>query len=231
MSATEQATPLRPRSRLDAAVYGLVVATIALGLAGPPLAAALDPRLPVSAAFHVDGAARDPWGTPWVLLDGRPWSLGPDRLADARGGAAGADRRGDDVPVLDERDGWLQVYRGGGEALFGLAVVLAVLWELLRALRRQLRAPRGPLPAEAGRAALLALAVAPPVLLLLAFAGHLSPAAGPRELLEQLRARMLVPLEVALFGTVYVGTTAVLLGLRLRAPTADELAEDAPPGP
>lgn len=204
----------RRRSALDLAIYGVVVGAIALGLVGPPLMGALDPRLPVSVAFHVERAPVDPWGTPWVLLGDRPWSLGPDRLAD--------EGRGDDVPVLDERDPWLQLHRAGGEALFGLAVVLAVLWELCRALARQLRAPRGPLPTELGRSAGLALPVAALGLLTLAFGSRLVPSAGVTTFVDQLRARLLVPVELALFGTVYAATVAVLLGVRLRAPTADE---------
>lgn len=207
------------RSAADLVAYGAVVTAIALALLGPPLMGALDPRLPVSVAFHVERAPVDPWGTPWALLGARPWSLGPDRLAD--------EGRGDDVPVLEERHAWLQLYRGGGEALFGLAVVLAVLWELCRALTRQLRAPRGPLATELGRTAALSLPVAALALLLLAFGSRLVPAAGVRSLVDQLRSRLLVPVELALFGTVYAGTLAVLMGVRLRAPTSED-ADGAP---
>lgn len=200
------------RSGLDAVVYGLVAATIGLALLGPPLMSAVDPRLAVSIDYHVERAATDPWGTPWVHLNGRPWSVGPDRLADEGGN--------DDVPVLDERDDWLQLYRGAGEGLFGLAVLLAVMWELCRALAGQLRAPRGELAAEAGRAAAIGLPVSAVVLLLLAFASKLVPRSGAATLVEELRARMVVPVELAVFGTVYAATAAVLLGARLRAPRA-----------
>lgn len=209
----------RGRSRLDLAVYGLVAGLIAAGLVGPPLMGALDARLPVSVAYHVDRAPTDPWGTPWALRDGRPWSLGPDRLADAG--------RGDDLPVLDERDAWLQLYRHGGEGLFGLAVALAVLWELGRAFAGQLRAPRERLAVEAARAALLALPLAAVAAALLALGARAVPAPAASALLQELRARLLVPLELALFGTVYAATVAVLVGVRLGA--ADATPSDVEP--
>ncbi len=215
---------VRGRSGLDLGVYGLVAALIVASLVGPPLMGALDPRLAVTVAYHVDRAPKDLWGTPWVLVNGRPWSLGPDRLAD--------EGRGDDVPVLDERDGWLQLYRGGGEALFGVAVLLAVLWELGRALASRLRAPRGPLAREAGQAALLAVPVAGLVIPILGFGSRLLPG-GAAAVVEELRRRMLVPIELAVFGTVYAATAAVLLGVRLRAPASagDDGGDlDATPG-
>ncbi len=212
----------RRRSGLDVAVYGVVAALIAAGLFGPPLAATLDPRLPVSAAYHRDRAPTDPWGTPWVLVNGRPCSLGPDRLADRPANELAGEFRGDDVPVLDERDAWLALYLGAAEGFFGVAVALAVLRELARALGAQLRAPRGPLATEAGRVALLALPVAGLLMALLGFGPHLLPLPALTSLFDELRARMLVPVELALFATVYATTTAVLLGLRLRAVGVDE---------
>lgn len=217
-----------PRSRADVAVYGVVTTLIVLALAGPPLAGALDPRLPVSVMYHAPSPRnlrlaaeppRDPWGTPFVWApDGRVWSLGPDRLDD--GG------RGDDVLVLDERSVWLQLYRNATEGLFGLAVLLALLWELLRALSERLRAPRGPLPAEACQAAVLALFVSPPVGVALLIVSHLLSTQALVELGERLREVMLVPWELALAATVYLLTAAVLLGIRLRAPEAAESGGD-----
>lgn len=215
---------VRGRSGLDVGVYGLVAALIVASLVGPPLMGALDPRLAVTVAYHVDRAPKDPWGTPWVLVNGRPWSLGPDHLAD--------EGRGDDVPVLDERDGWLQLYRGGGEALFLLAVAVAVCWEMFRAFASQLRAPRGSLPREVRRVALLSVPIAGVVLPVLAIGSQLAPG-GLDAVLDSARARMLVPVEVALFVTFYVATGAVLLGVRLRAPAsgADDGGDlDATPG-
>ncbi|MBX3468682.1 MAG: hypothetical protein KF878_17560 [Planctomycetes bacterium] len=216
-----------PRSRADVAVYGVVAALIVLALAGPPLAGALDPRLPVSVVYHEvklistigSEPRRDPWGTSFIhTADGRVWSLGPNRLDD--GG------RGDDILVLDDRSAWLQLYTGGAEGLFGLAVLLALLWELLRALSERLRAPRGPLPAEAGQAAALALLVAPVVGVGLLIVSHLLPGQALTDLGEALRGAMLVPWELALAATVYLLTAAVLLGIRLRAPEAAESAGD-----
>lgn len=217
------------RSRWDLAVYGVVAALVLLALAGPPLAGALDPRLPVSVAYHGPGPRNlrfaaeipsDPWGSPFVWApDGRRVrSLGPNRLDD--GG------RGDDVLVLDERSAWLRLYEGATEGLFGLAVLLALLWELLRALSERLRAPRGPLPAEAGQAAVLALFVAPPVGVALLIVSHLLPGQALTDLGEALRGVMLVPWELALAATVYLLTAAVLLGIRLRAPEAVHGSED-----
>lgn len=217
------------RSRWDVAIYGLVAALIVLALAGPPLAGALDPRLPMSVVHHDAQAIRtragqrneaeDPWGTPFVwALDGRVWSLGPNRLDDGGGG--------DDILLLDRRDARLRLYENATEGLFGLAVLLALLWELLRALSERLRAPRGPLPAEAGQAAALALLVAPVVGVGLLIVSHLLPGQALTDLGEALRGAMLVPWELALAATVYLLTAAVLLGIRLRAPEAAETAGD-----
>ncbi|MCO5168413.1 MAG: hypothetical protein M9894_18900 [Planctomycetes bacterium] len=205
-----------PRSRTDLAVYGVVAGLIVLALAGPPLAAALDPRLPVSEAYHhrlpgrtlKDPTVRDPWGTPFVHApDGSVWSLGPD----ARSGG------GDDLVVLDERDTWLQVYRSGTEGLFGLAVAIIVVWEILRALGGGLRAPRRPLLTEIAHVSLLTLIVGPLVVAPLAVAAHMLPAVTA-EFTENLRETMLVPWQLAFAATIYLLTAAVLLGIRLRAP-------------
>lgn len=203
---------LRARSRLDLAVYGLVGLLLLIALVGPTLAAVLDPRLTLTLMYEQE-RPEDAWGTRWVYVDGLPRSLGPDRLDE--------DGQGDDLVLLPSDGLRMQLFRGGAEALFGLAVVMAFLWELVRALAGQLRGPRGPLATEVGRAALLSLAVTPLVLLLLAIGSHLVPHAGLDAMLADLRLRLLVPLELALAGTVYLVTTAVLLGVRLRA-------EDAP---
>jgi hypothetical protein len=216
----------RRRSGLDVAVYGVVATLIAAGLFGPPLAATLDPRLPVSTAYHRERAPTDPWGTPWVLVNGRPCSLGPDRLADPLPRDLADEARGDDVFVLDERDPRLELFHGAAEGLFGVAVALAVLWELARALGAQLRAPRGPLATEAGRVALLALPVAALIMALLGFGSHLLPVPALTSLFDELRARMLVPVELALFATVHAAATAVLLGVRLRAASLEDEGAD-----
>lgn len=202
---------LRARSRLDLVVYVLVGALVLVALVGPTLAAALDPRL-ILTLMHEQERPEDLWGTPWVYVDGVPRSLGPDQLDD--------DGQGDDLLLLPPDGVRMQLFRGGAEALFGLAVILAFLWELSRALASQLRGPRGPLGAEAGRAAIMALAVTPLVLLLLAIGSHLVPNEGLHLMLADLRARLLVPLELALGGTIYLLVTAVLLAVRLRADDA-----------
>ena len=56
--------------------------------------------------------------------------------------------------------------------------------------------------------------------LLLAIGSHLVPHEGLDLMLADLRARLLVPLELALGGTIYLLVTAVLLGVRLRADDA-----------
>lgn len=204
---------LRARSRVDLLVYGLVGLLLLVALTGPPLAAVLDERLPLTLMYEQE-APHDPWGTPWVHVDGVPRSLGPDRIDD--------DAQGDDLVLLPPKSVAMQLFRSGGEALFGIAVVLILLWELSRALAGQLRGPPAPLPTEVGRAAVMSLAVTPLVLLLLGIGSHVFPHEGLDELVTDLRSRLLVPVELALAGTIYVLTAAVLLGVRLRA-------EDAPP--
>lgn len=204
---------LRTRSRVDLFVYGVVAALIVVALVGPLLATIIDKRLILTAMYEKE-LPEDLWGTPWVHVDGVPRSLGPDQLDD--------DGKGDDLVLLPSKSVAMQLFRGGADALFGIAVVLAILWELFRALAGQLRSPRGSLLTEAGRAAILALAVAPFLLLLLAMGSHLLPNLDVEPIVADLRSRLLVPLELALFGTVYLLTAAVLLGVRLRA-------EDAPP--
>jgi hypothetical protein len=199
------------RSRADVVVYSVVAALAVAALALPPLAGALDARLSLTTLSET--AERDPWGTAWVFDAHGSWSAGPDRRDDARGG--------DDIPLLPLDHPWLRFHRFGGELLFGLAVALAAGWELVRTLRRQLAAARGPgLSTEVGRAALMALPISLTLSGLVALVAVRFPAVS--EALQGAAGPLVIAPGVALVATLYLGTAAVVLGLRLRRPAAED---------
>jgi hypothetical protein len=210
---------LRGRSSADAVVYGVVALLVVAALALPPLCLALDPRLRASLRYQAD-APDDPWGRPWVVDVDGVRSAGPDGV-DERG-------RGDDVALLPPGDPRLRLAAAGGEAAFGLAVVLAILWELGRAAAGWARAPRGGVALELGRAAVLALPLAA-VLGAVALGLRALLPSVREALVEAVAGRMLIDPELALGLTLYAAAFALVAGLRLRAPGSGAKTED-PPG-
>lgn len=207
-------------------MYGLVAALIGVALAGPPALGALDPEVLVGAA-HLNQDAHDPWGTPWKLAPWRPgawgdelYSCGPNRV-DEQG-------QGDDVRVATGPDGRVLFYRFGTEGLFGLAVALAVMWEVLRVALAMLRAARGPLAQEVTTCGLLAVG---PTLALVVLVLAAATLLGQREALDSLGATLLVPLKVALPASVYLAVFAGLLAFRLRGPGPESPGGTEGPGP
>jgi hypothetical protein len=179
-------------------------------LVGPTVLGALDPRVPVWAAFRPeDPAMIDPWGSEFRLRqDGtfrQAYSCGPNRVDEGGGG--------DDVLVFYGRDTRVLFYRIGAEVLFTLAVGLATCWEVLRFGLQRLRGPRLGIGAELGQA--LALAVPPTLVGVVVVAGGAS-LLGLTDSLRALGDTLVVPLKVALPATLYLGTVAALLAFRLR---------------
>lgn len=214
--------------RLGGLERGCYVAMGLLCLAaflGRPAWGWLDPRLPVSEAFHA-GAPVDPWGQPWGGLTDAGGFLathsigrdGRDEHLDVlpRAGA-------DDVPLLWARSRQLAVYGALRELLLGLAVVLAASFEGARALRRHWTAPRSPdLAREATRCALLALPPAALTAGLAWLAALLAPA--PAAALERgLAGALLVPFPVAVGLACYGLALLIVVGARAGRPRADEL--------
>lgn len=196
---------LRSRSTADVGVYVLVGALLLLALVVKPVWSALDPALLAADHFYAQGARSepgtlDPWLHDWVHdARGALWSFGPD----------GQEGGGDDVPLLRQDDPMLRAWRTAPDALFGLAVLLAIGWELGRALGRALLAPRAELDAELPRAAFLAT----PLAALLAGVGALGLQLRPD--LAPDAVFVVVPRWLALVGTCWVTAFCVALAVRL----------------
>lgn len=205
---------LRARSAADVGVYVVVGLLLLLALVVKPVWSALDPALPASEEVYGPGGTKgmpiDPWGKQWVWDGKVVRSFGPDGKDD-RGG-------GDDVLLLRHDDPALRAWRDAPEALFGLAVLLAIGWELGRALGRALLAPRDDLGAEVPRAAFLATPLAALLAGVAALGLRLRPDLAPDAVF------VVVPRWLALVGTCWVTAFCVALAVRLSRARAAEPA-------
>jgi hypothetical protein len=218
----------------DRVLYGVVLAIVLAGLAVHPVWRVLDPNFCAVAersvdleahfknpdntrneleavAWNIILSAPDPWGQHFRNAPNAggelAYSLGPNGVDE--------DMRGDDVLVTPWR---IRAFGQLPDFLFGLAALLAVLWEGFRGATSTLRKPRGSLPKEIARAA--ALGVVPALVLFVAawwLIGLIEQSAPG--VVESARDSLLVPLPLALAGSAFGVSTLAFLYWRTREPS------------